>query len=948
MRFRIILLFVLLLSILLLVPSASASWANSSFQNRQPIFINNTGNATTLTYFPVYLNISWNSSMNVDFSDLRVINETSGLFVPYYFQNIINSSYVNLWFNATSIPASSWDNTTYYLYYNNSTAISTSDGNTTFEFFDNFNRANSGTVGNGWSESVNANGEISSNQLKIGLDTKVYRTYDLSNKIINVKTSFNLQDANSRQVRFCGVGSVLYQTGLCGVMASDTDAGQSSVKIYDNEVTKATSATNFVTNQIYSVEFAMLNNYSTSLKVWANNTPRPDGVNISAISLIPADSSQNMGIATSTQAGSTHFFDDFFIRKYVSVEPIIQLGQIQTIPTNIIPIIASNNVKYSNNTGNTTGALIYTKLREITITENYTGSWKISYLTHSGSGDDSYTRIYKNDIAFGTENINVAGSLGNDITYSQTFSGYIDNSDRFSVYGHVTTGGFIVFASTFRILFDYDYANATPTLTYPTNTSTISFNYPPQFTDVNFTWNTIALSGYNMLIAKDINFNVITDNSTTPNSYISHSLEASTYYWKVRTYNDGGATIGNWSNTFSFTLFPMTATTVNNSSQGIVYQLLNGNPSTISGVKVELYNATYYTYQVTGDNGYYLFTNLVVGQTYSLKASKLEDFDDSPVIPVTILANSTVTNNILMQKCTSVFTCFYNKQWVTFAVQDIYFNRYANITITTYIDGNLNPDDIEVTDTNGKGTFLMVKNTQYRIEAINSVLGINQVMFIIPGDPYYVIIVNPALASFSTPNNENDLIMVTPSSKVINATHAYMNVTYTNASGISHTVNATLMIINGDTTRTILGNQSVSSANNTFSFIVSGYAGNSYIIKLEVFGSPLQHFWQYAFKFPGIKANPYSSSDTFLGILSVIIILFFATLFDEKTVGIGGLIVSGITGILYDMGFMNAPFFGAILFDGTYYSVIPFAVGLTMLMSILYIINQRNAKEGFS
>jgi hypothetical protein len=112
--------------------TASAAWSNTSFFYKAPININNTGNASILKNFQVNLNVSWNSNMNANFSDIRIYNDTSGLLVPYWNESVVNSSYANIWFNASSIPASIWTNTTYYLYYNNSSAKTLSNGNATF------------------------------------------------------------------------------------------------------------------------------------------------------------------------------------------------------------------------------------------------------------------------------------------------------------------------------------------------------------------------------------------------------------------------------------------------------------------------------------------------------------------------------------------------------------------------------------------------------------------------------------------------------------------------------------------------------------------------------------------------------------------------------------------------------------------------------------------------
>ena len=111
--------------------------ADPDWSKKAAIHIDNTGGGA-LSYYHVHLNITYDSDMKTDFSDIRVKNEVTESFVPYWVEDKLNSSWCNLWFNATSIPASSWSNTTYYLYYGDAAASSASNGNTTFLFFDDF------------------------------------------------------------------------------------------------------------------------------------------------------------------------------------------------------------------------------------------------------------------------------------------------------------------------------------------------------------------------------------------------------------------------------------------------------------------------------------------------------------------------------------------------------------------------------------------------------------------------------------------------------------------------------------------------------------------------------------------------------------------------------------------------------------------------------------------
>jgi len=114
----------------LMIGNASAWW-NNSWSKRAAIHINNTGGGAQ-TYYPVMINITYDSDMQTDFDDIRVVNETSGETVPYWIENKSDGEWCKLWFNASYIPGSSWCNDTYYLYYENPSANSESSISDTF------------------------------------------------------------------------------------------------------------------------------------------------------------------------------------------------------------------------------------------------------------------------------------------------------------------------------------------------------------------------------------------------------------------------------------------------------------------------------------------------------------------------------------------------------------------------------------------------------------------------------------------------------------------------------------------------------------------------------------------------------------------------------------------------------------------------------------------------
>jgi len=76
-QFFIKLFFLLLFVLFFLAKPVSAAWANTSFDRCMNITITNSG-SETLTDFPAYINLTYDSDMLPDFKDLRFYNASCG------------------------------------------------------------------------------------------------------------------------------------------------------------------------------------------------------------------------------------------------------------------------------------------------------------------------------------------------------------------------------------------------------------------------------------------------------------------------------------------------------------------------------------------------------------------------------------------------------------------------------------------------------------------------------------------------------------------------------------------------------------------------------------------------------------------------------------------------------------------------------------------------------
>ena len=129
-------------------------------------------NPSATAGFQAKITVAWKTGMNSDFSDIR-FSDKFGKAISYWIESKTDGSTADIW---VALPA---DDTYIYLFYGNGSATDAGDGDTVFELFDDFNRANSATVGNGWTESGDA--QILDNNL-YAADTAsyAYKTFDFS------------------------------------------------------------------------------------------------------------------------------------------------------------------------------------------------------------------------------------------------------------------------------------------------------------------------------------------------------------------------------------------------------------------------------------------------------------------------------------------------------------------------------------------------------------------------------------------------------------------------------------------------------------------------------------------------------------------------------------------------------------------------------------------------
>ncbi|VVB73823.1 Concanavalin A-like lectin/glucanases superfamily protein [uncultured archaeon] len=111
-----------LLACLLFTPIVAAAWANLSFDRCANITIKNAG-SSALSNYPAYINLTYDSDMLANYSDLRFYNsscDNSGTVIDYEIENYTVAN-ATIWVRLPSLPTG---NTTIAVYYKNNTAVS--------------------------------------------------------------------------------------------------------------------------------------------------------------------------------------------------------------------------------------------------------------------------------------------------------------------------------------------------------------------------------------------------------------------------------------------------------------------------------------------------------------------------------------------------------------------------------------------------------------------------------------------------------------------------------------------------------------------------------------------------------------------------------------------------------------------------------------------------------
>jgi hypothetical protein len=537
----------------------------------------------------------------------------------------------------------------------------------------------------------------------------------------------------------------------------------------------------------------------------------------------------------------------------------------------------------------------------------------------------SFNNIYKNSYT------TFSGTVAN-VSSSPLEFGSANIIDEFNMYNYALTDSEITAL----------YQEFQPVPAYPTGGMILYTTYPPLTKTVNFSWHDTEYSADELIVAEDSDFNLIIVDTYTSNDYYSTELQyGKTYFWKVKQYNSATGLFGDTSSVETFSIVSTTVSSNITSVQGTVYKLKDGIQIPISGATVYIRNEflNWSDTRTTGANGYYFFNNLTNNTAYSISA-KATGYEDSTPEYVTTIPGQTITKNIILSECISGFNCFYNQQYVTFKVQNLFGTKYSGVAVSVYKETEQTATESGTTGTDGSVTFLLVKDQHYRITFIDTSQGINREITIIPIKTEYIIIITILDEDWDKYDTSiKDVIFMNVSKTIIDDNTAVIMVSYTDLLGQTNSLTVYLNQTNVSDPYNQTNVQSwTTSGNGTHNFSISPYSGNQYLVHFKAlhntYGILEKTYSVFFEKVAGFTGIPSVALMWF----AVICLVITAAVFTTSTVEFGSIIICGEAWMFFMLGFfasMNAAQIGT-------------ALTLASVLSVLSYISMKSKQEGYS
>ena len=382
-----------------------------------------------------------------------------------------------------------------------------------------------------------------------------------------------------------------------------------------------------------------------------------------------------------------------------------------------------------------------------------------------------------------------------------------------------------------------------PTLISPANGSNVNTIN----NNITYSWSDVNSTSYRIYISNNSGFTSLLYSLVVSSPSTSLVSSPGTYYWRVSAHDD---VHNSWTaNTTTFYHVVVGNTLATTGCYGEVFDTDKNTP--IKGAVVSLMNGTWSNTLVTGADGAYSFSVTPSTGLYWIMASATgyQTIPESPGLPLNMTGDY-VQEDIALTKSPSYFEPHY----VSFRVVDANTSNIFSpgsllqgADIQFFAQGNdpLNgASDIEVqTGSDGIATVGISQNVNYTVITTYGV--VEDTEYITPVSSGYTIYLSIPSASIAvTPFTQATNLTLTQN--VINATSAYINVTYNDSTNTSTGVVFSVGQMNNSNTFNMLNitgvqdtwaqAQMVNGVAND-SWIVTTYMGQSYVVQANITSS---------------------------------------------------------------------------------------------------------------
>ena len=330
-----------------------ADWL-SGWLYRIPINITEKS-GSTLTNYQVLITLDSatlisQGKLKNDCGDIRFTDSDGTTLLNYWIESGCNSANTRIWVNVTNIPANS--NKTIYIYYGNPSATSLSNPDLVFDFYDDFN---SGTIdSNKWVISAGTSNDVIA---VVNGELRSYQDGTSPAKTIQTKNPITLTNfIVEYKAKTVSIGSG-HNLGL-GIMDSNQADGNGFWPFFSSgnvfNLYKRTPGTwTFLQGSVGSYTLNTYNNYKIVV-VGSSFSFYKDNVQVGSTQTVTLGSNKYLILPRiwNENIGDTgdQYYDDIRVRKYVSPEPSITLGneEISVQITIYAPLNQTYYTKYIN------------------------------------------------------------------------------------------------------------------------------------------------------------------------------------------------------------------------------------------------------------------------------------------------------------------------------------------------------------------------------------------------------------------------------------------------------------------------------------------------------------------------------------------------------------------------------------------------------------------------